>query len=478
MRYYFARKSLRWQLVALGAAACAAVAITGLLVVWWTGLPAPSTTPEGKLAIVRLVLVLTVTAVAAVCGVAAGVTWLVRPLHDLRRAMSLIIGGQFDAALSLPAPAREYAQLDDAFQRMLAQLRDAREKSEAAKQSLASRTTTVDRLLEFSQTIQGAGKAEQVFNTLSHFLAQELGLAGVAVLSVDADAVPATQLRAAWPATLVPSDRSCADVDNHQCPCLRQNLPKHFACASAPVRCAVDAVVALPPDHPAYCIPFTVRKTQCVVHMMLPVARAWDDDAKDLAQTYVNTAHSALISLHLLAEAERQSLTDGLTGLYNRRSMDHLMAREVALAERHGHPLSVVMIDLDKFKEVNDDHGHAAGDHLLKAFADCVRMTLRKTDLAFRYGGDEFLIALPQTPVGQAQQVVQKLRQAFGAIDFSDAVTNLKHHPTLSIGVAERSKSHNTLTLGQLLGAADAALYDAKQSNRNCVKLYSPPKAA
>jgi diguanylate cyclase (GGDEF)-like protein len=433
----------------MGASACCTVGFVGLLVAWQTGLASPSSTPEGKLALARLALLITVTAVAAVCGIAAGVTWLVRPLHDLRRAMSLIIAGQFDANLSLATPAREFAHLEDAFQRMLAQLRDASHNSEASKQTLAARTTTVDRLLEFSQTIQGAGKPEQVFNTLCHFLSQELGLAGVAILSTDADAVPATQVRAVRPATLILPNCSAGDV-----------------------------ILSLPTDHPAYCIPFMVRQTQCVVHMLLPIGRAWDDDAKDLAQTYVNTAHSALISLHLLAEAERQSLTDGLTGLYNRRSMDQLMAREVALSERHGHPLSVVMIDMDKFKEINDDHGHAAGDHLLKAFADCVRMTLRKTDLAFRYGGDEFLIALPQTPVAQAQQVVQKLRQAFGAIDFSDAVTNLKHHPTLSIGVAERSKGLNTLTLSQLLGAADAALYDAKTSNRNCVKLYTPPKAA
>ena len=105
-------------------------------------------------------------------------------------------------------------------------------------------------------------------------------------------------------------------------------------------------------------------------------------------------------------------------------------------------------------------------------------MTLRKTDLAFRYGGDEFVIALPQTPIAQAQQVVQKLRQAFAAIDFSDAIANLEHQPTLSIGVAERSKATHVLTLPALLGAIDAALYDAKSDNRNCVRIYQPQRAA
>ena len=171
-------------------------------------------------------------------------------------------------------------------------------------------------------------------------------------------------------------------------------------------------------------------------------------------------------------------MTDALTGLYNRRSLDALMIREVALAERHGQTLSLVMIDMDHFKEVNDGHGHAAGDHLLRSFAESVRITLRKTDLAFRYGGDEFVIALPQTTVAQAQQVVQKLRQAFAAIDFRDAIHALEHQPTLSVGVAERSVDTGVLTWSALLAAADAALYEAKEANRNCVRVYHPAKAA
>jgi diguanylate cyclase (GGDEF)-like protein len=170
-------------------------------------------------------------------------------------------------------------------------------------------------------------------------------------------------------------------------------------------------------------------------------------------------------------------MTDALTGLYNRRSMDHLLQREVALADRHDLPLSVVMIDMDYFKEVNDTHGHAAGDHLLRSFADCVRMTLRKTDLAFRYGGDEFVIALPQTPISQAQQVVQKIRQAFSAADFSDAIAHLEHQPTLSIGVAERSTGDNLRDLPGILAAADAALYEAKGASRNCVQIFRPQAA-
>ncbi len=359
------------------------------------------------------------------------------------------------------------------------ELRQSVQQHQISKDNLANRTRTVDRLLEFSQTIQGVGKADAIFATLAHFLRVELNLAGIVIITSDPEQTPASQTKASWPETLLCTDQPISEMDSAMCPCLRQNLPRQYKNDGAPVRCAVDQCMTLDARYPAFCIPFNLGlKVQVLVHMLLPREDSWTEPQRHLAQTYCNTACSTLMSLHLLNEAEKQSMTDALTGLYNRRSMEQLMQREVALAERHGHPLSVVMIDMDKFKEINDTHGHAAGDYLLKSFADCVHITLRRTDLAFRFGGDEFLIALPQTPLEMAQQVVQKIRQAFSAVDFSDAIANLEHPPTLSIGVTERSKALNLLTLPSMLSAVDAALYEAKASNRNCVRVYQPPKAA
>src|SRR5213079_2189721 len=129
---------------------------------------------------------------------------------------------------------------------------------------------------------------------------------------------------------------------------------------ASPVRCSIDAALQFPPEHAAHCVPFTIgRKIQVLVHMLLPPGEVWDEERRQLAQTYINAASSSLITLHHLSEAEKQSLTDSLTGLFNRRSLDNLLQREIALAERHGLPLSIVMIDLDTFKEINDRHGHA-----------------------------------------------------------------------------------------------------------------------
>ncbi|HET6247220.1 MAG TPA: diguanylate cyclase [Tepidisphaeraceae bacterium] len=401
---------------------------------------------------------------------------VIQSLRDLREGMKRVIGGELENRPSRPPVSSDIGQLQQTFDKMVSRLRDAREENDSIQQALTARKRTVDRLLDFSQTIQGAGKSEQVYSTLCHFLQSELSLASVTILCHEADATPATQVKASLPAECCTA--AVGEMDGALCPCLRQSQPRCFR-TDSPVRCSVDQFLKDPANKPAYCVPFTVgRKLQFMVHMLLLAGEAWSEERRQLAQTYVNTAQSSLTSLHLLAEAEQESMTDALTGLYNRRSMDQLLEREVALCERHGRPLTIFMVDMDLFKQVNDAHGHAAGDYLLKTFADCVRITLRKTDLAFRYGGDEFCIALPTTPLSQAQQVVQKLRQAFAAVDFTSAIAHMDHQPTLSIGIAERSQAQNVLTLTALLGAADQALYEAKNANRNCVKTYAPPQAA
>ncbi len=475
MRHFLRKMSLAAQLIMLSAACLVFLASAALLVVerqrgWPVGFSAARAELASTLIIVAL-LCLTLVVVA--------VRHLLHPLQELRNAMHEVTRGNLEASVIFNMPNRELVELQTTFDQMVRQLRDANAGQTQAQAVLASRSYSVDRLLEFSQQIQGAGQSGQVYAALGHFLSRELTLSGVAILAHEPDAIPPISVKTVQPADLLDPAQPPAEMNAAMCPCLRQNLCKNFTPDTSPIRCAIDRSLKLSPQHEAYCIPFHVGgKMQGVVHMLLPVGQHWSDDRRHLAETYVNSALSALVSLHHVEEAERQSLTDSLTGLYNRHSMDNLLEREVALAERHGHALSIAMIDMDQFKEINDAHGHAAGDHMLKSFADCVRMTLRKTDMAFRYGGDEFLVALPQTPLLQAQQVVQKLRQAFAAVDFSHAITRLDKQPTLSIGVAERSKATNLLTTTALVAAADEALYSAKTSTRNCVKVYQPPKAA
>jgi diguanylate cyclase (GGDEF)-like protein len=486
VRQFLVRKSLQTQLVWLAAMCVGVIALVAMTVVLLSTWGSPPLSGE-QTHILRLRLLAAIGLAIILCLIWShfAVNRLLRPLQGIRDAMWHVSRGGFDAAL--PTTGQSESSFDgpdvfgmkNAFDRMLAQLQQTKLAHEQSQAAVARRSRTVDRLLEFSQTIQAAGKAEQVYAMLCHFLQIDLSLAGLAVLSFEKESTPQIQTLAVHPPTLLNEDRPVSAMELAMCPGLRQHLPRHFPPDGAPVRCALEQSLNLTENQSAYCIPFTLgSKTPAVVHMLLPQGADWTQENKQLAQTYVNTAQSALISLYLLAEAEKQSMTDAMTGLYNRRSLDSLLEREVALCERHHHPLSLVMIDMDHFKHVNDVHGHAAGDHLLKSFADCVRITLRKTDMAFRFGGDEFIIALPQTSVVQAQQVVQKLRQAFATVDFSSAIAHLDQQPTLSIGVVERSAANNTLTLPSLLSAVDQALYQAKNSNRNCVKVYEPPKAA
>lgn len=474
MRRLFTALSLKSQVLTLAAASVGFALIAALMV----GASSAGTdlAAGGGL---RLALAIVGIGLMSLGLLAAGIERVLKPLHLMRDRLIDAIDGRSDPQQLRPPAVADLADLNDAIARVVASCRQAIRDHDESREKLAHRTKTVDRLLDFSQTIQGAGKAEQIFASLGYFLRSELQLSGLVILAHDPDAAPAMQVRAAWPEKSSGIDASLQEMDTSLCPCLRQNLPRQFRPEGSPVRCAVDRSMNLPASHPAYCIPFNIgRSTRCLVHMLVAPDQVWDEQRIQLAQTYVNTAHSALTSLHLLGEAEKQSMTDPLTQLYNRRSMEQLLQREVALAERHGHSLSLVMLDMDHFKQINDTHGHAAGDYLLKAFADCVRITLRRTDLAFRYGGDEFVIVLPQTPVAQAQQVVAKLRQAFASVDFTSAVTHLEQQPTLSIGLAERSRTHNVLTLPALLSAADQALYDAKSASRNCVRIYQPPQAA
>ncbi len=474
MRQFYRTRSLAAQIIVL-ASICLIVTSAVALICASLGLAGAG---RSEVRLIGLIIALALTSLACLCLIVYAVQRLLLPLRRFHNALAQLSDGDLAVQCPNPMPNREFGQLGEVFSRLVDRLRGASEAQERARHALATRTLSVDRLLEFSQTVQGAGQSEQVYTALAHFLEKELCLSGVAILSHDASAIPPVVLKTARPEAIVNPGQPIAEMNADLCPCLRQNLSKSFRPDASPIRCSIDSCINVPQSNPAFCTPFHIgQNMQGVVHMMLPDGEVWDDERTRLAQTYVNAACSTLISLHLVEEAEKQSLTDPLTGLYNRHSMEKLMQREVALCERHTLPLSIVMVDMDYFKSVNDEHGHAAGDHMLKSFADCVRMTLRKTDLAFRFGGDEFLIVLPQTAIVQAQQVVQKLRQAYAAVDFSHAITRLDRQPTLSIGVAERSRDGNILTLDAMLSAADQALYEAKNANRNCIRIFSPQAA-
>lgn len=157
------------------------------------------------------------------------------------------------------------------------------------------------------------------------------------------------------------------------------------------------------------------------------------------------------------------SITDGLTGLFNHRHFHSVLERELARATRYNRPLSLIMLDLDNFKRCNDLLGHLAGDNVLRLVGDTARTVLRAADHAFRYGGDEFTILLPETDLPSALTVAEKLRQEFKArCPYHVSTDRAKaREVTLSLGVAEANPEEGPESL---IRRADMAMYEAKRA--------------
>jgi two-component system cell cycle response regulator len=167
-------------------------------------------------------------------------------------------------------------------------------------------------------------------------------------------------------------------------------------------------------------------------------------------------------------EKEFMSVLDGLTGLYNRRQFEIGLEQEVNRTKRHPSDFSLAILDIDFFKKVNDNYGHQYGDYVLKTVADLMKQSFRKTDLLYRYGGEELIIIMPETNIEGAVIPVQRLRRMVEDYDFE--YNNVKAKVTVSIGLTMNYQSLNTAS--DILKSADEALYRAKENGRNRVMLY------
>lgn len=160
---------------------------------------------------------------------------------------------------------------------------------------------------------------------------------------------------------------------------------------------------------------------------------------------------------------EDEAIRDSLTGLYNRRYLDETLDRELARAKREGFAISLAMIDLDHFKQVNDTYGHKAGDEVLKSVGELLQSKAREGDIPCRYGGEEFALVLPRMPIEIARERAESWREAFSRKKI--LFDQVEIRSTMSIGLA--AFPEHATTAGSLLGRADKALYKAKSSGRN-----------
>ncbi len=184
------------------------------------------------------------------------------------------------------------------------------------------------------------------------------------------------------------------------------------------------------------------------------------------AQEQVRLAEQKIETLKLELEQLRELVhTDPMTGVFNRRGLDTVYLREAARADRNENVLCAVVIDLDNFKYINDTYGHQFGDEVLIQFAKTAKQTLRPSDVVARFGGEEFVILLPDTPTESAIWVMQRLQNNFLKINFRGA-GNRPVSVTFSGGLAMRRLQENQ---NSLIKRADEALYQAKASGKNRV---------
>jgi len=199
---------------------------------------------------------------------------------------------------------------------------------------------------------------------------------------------------------------------------------------------------------------------------------AYSKEDANLALSFANSAAIVIENARLFEQTQQMALTDTLTGIFNRRYFYELAQKEFARSKRYQDPLSVIMIDLDHFKNINDRFGHLAGDQVLVQFVQRIQSELRESDIFGRFGGEEFIILLPETNIGDATQVAERLREVTAEYPF--LLVTAQTFITISLGVS--CFKFTTVSLDQLIDQSDKALYDAKQLGRNRVRIWQQDK--
>jgi len=205
-----------------------------------------------------------------------------------------------------------------------------------------------------------------------------------------------------------------------------------------------------------------------ILNLVFQEPRTFDAAEMRLVSALGNQFGGAVERARLFKEVHQLAVTDSLTGLYNRRSFMTMFTKEIERARRYRHPISLALLDIDHFKQINDTYGHLAGDYVLVKVAQLCQEAMRRIDLVARYGGEEIIFLMPETGKVQALRAIERLRQNVEKMEVPTARGTVRL--TISAGVA-CSTNVESIDLEQLIERADQALYQAKNSGRNKVRM-------
>jgi diguanylate cyclase (GGDEF)-like protein/PAS domain S-box-containing protein len=228
-----------------------------------------------------------------------------------------------------------------------------------------------------------------------------------------------------------------------------------------------------PPQTSYFCLPLMVQGEMLGVLSLIDNTVQSGESLPGLKQLAITVGESiklSLSNLKLRDELRQQAIQDQLTGLFNRRYLDETLPRELDRAQRLNAPLCVVMLDIDGFKKFNDSFGHGPGDSLLRELAGILREHLRKGDISCRYGGDEFVLVMPDSSIADTRERVEQIRILLKGLQKKHLGTQSLDLITISAGIAHMPE-HGT-TKNELMLAADEALYAAKKAGRDRIVIY------
>lgn len=248
---------------------------------------------------------------------------------------------------------------------------------------------------------------------------------------------------------------------------IRQNLLNTGRGVLISPSAPLQSVDQAPAPRSLIAAPLAIRKQILGILAVSETRREAPFNADDLQllELFAQQSAIAIQNAQFFEEINRLAVTDGLTGIFNHRQVTSLTLQELERARRYSMPFSLCMFDIDHFKHINDQYGHRTGDKVLRWLAQLCKNALRFNDIVGRYGGEEFLILLPNTPFSAAMQCAERLRQQVDQAAFQNEQSQIKI--TISMGVATWSAT--TETVESLLEAADKALYHSKQTGRNRV---------